>query len=54
MDREGFMEVFFRRRRAPVGPAGGPVRVDAVLVEADPGSGRAVGASRVFREVPAP
>lgn len=54
MDREGFMEVFFRRRRAPVGPAGGPVRVDAVLVEADPRSGRAVGVSRVFREVPAP
>ncbi|ABG03490.1 conserved hypothetical protein [Rubrobacter xylanophilus DSM 9941] len=50
MDREGFMEVFLRRRRAPVTPARGPVRVDAVLVEADPKSGRAVGASRVFRE----
>ncbi|WP_233451818.1 TIGR00282 family metallophosphoesterase [Rubrobacter xylanophilus] len=52
MDREGFMEVFFRRRRAPVRPAAGPVRVDAVLVEADPEGGGAVGAERVFREIP--
>ncbi len=50
VDRETFIEIFFEEENISTGPARGPVRLDAVLVEVEPGSGRAASIERVFRE----
>ena len=49
--KEGFFRLFLGENRSgPSQMAEGPVRLDAVLIEVDLESGRAVAAERVFRE----
>ena len=46
-----FLEVFVGRERSVASqPAGGPTRLDAVLIEADPVSGQAIMIERVRRQ----
>jgi calcineurin-like phosphoesterase len=49
--REGFLRTMATgERTGPPTPAGPPARLDAVLIEADPDTGRALAIERVVRE----
>lgn len=50
VDREKIIKIFFGEEKIATAPDRGPVRLDAVLVEAEPEAGRAVRIERVFRE----